>query len=134
MNNKGLQKPLILKKILTYLPYNHARPKLGLIHWDRESSVIRLLLYLQATTAGSRNIIYITYLITSLKFNKNLFEHDQISCRKFLCNATNNKFKFVVCLSGGDFSTIKFERDGCAYFRKFIFINWKSFSGVLKRT
>ena len=35
-----------------WVPYNHARPKRGLIHQDRESSIIRPLLYLQATTAG----------------------------------------------------------------------------------
>ena len=35
------------------VPYNHASPKRVLIHRDRESSVIRPLLYLQATTAGS---------------------------------------------------------------------------------
>ena len=35
------------------VPYNHARPKRGLIHQDIETSVIRPLLYLQATTAGS---------------------------------------------------------------------------------
>ena len=34
------------------VPYNHACPKRGLIHRDRESSVIRPLLYLQATMAG----------------------------------------------------------------------------------
>ena len=34
------------------VPYNHVRPKRGLIHRDRKSSVIRPLLYLQATTAG----------------------------------------------------------------------------------
>ena len=37
------------------VPYNHACPKRGLIHRDRESSVIRPLLYLQATTAGCWN-------------------------------------------------------------------------------
>ena len=30
------------------VPYNHVRPKRGLIHQDRENSVIRQLLYLQA--------------------------------------------------------------------------------------
>ena len=35
-----------------YLSNNHVRHKRGLIHRDRESSVIRPLLYLQATTAG----------------------------------------------------------------------------------
>ena len=47
------------KSVINYLPrcsyyllYNHARPKQGLIHRDRESSVSRPLLYLQATTAG----------------------------------------------------------------------------------
>ena len=34
------------------VPYTHAGPKRGLIHWDRESSVIRPLLNLQATMAG----------------------------------------------------------------------------------
>ena len=34
------------------VPYNHACHKRGLIHRDRESSIIRPLLYLQATTAG----------------------------------------------------------------------------------
>ena len=34
------------------VPCNHALPKWGLIHRDRESSVFRPLLYLQATTAG----------------------------------------------------------------------------------
>ena len=34
------------------VPYNHACPKRGLLHQDRESSVIRPLLYLQATMAG----------------------------------------------------------------------------------
>ena len=43
------------------VPYNHAHPKRGLIHRDRESSVIRTLLYLQATTAGSSHqVIFIT--------------------------------------------------------------------------
>ena len=36
------------------VPYNDACPKRGLIHRDRDSSVIRPLLYLQATMAGYR--------------------------------------------------------------------------------
>ena len=42
-------------------------PKQGLIHPDRESSILRLLLYLQATTAGSMYII--TLYFTSLCCN-----------------------------------------------------------------
>ena len=34
------------------VPYNHACPKRGLIHRDKKNSVIRPLLYLQATMAG----------------------------------------------------------------------------------
>ena len=63
------------------VPYNHAHPKRGLIHRDRESSVIRTLLYLQATTAGSSHqVIFITiehinktlnifFLIKNFNFN-----------------------------------------------------------------
>ena len=43
------------------VPYNYVRPKQGLIHRDRESSVIRPLLYLQATTAGLFILLFLFF-------------------------------------------------------------------------
>ena len=49
------------------VPYNHAFPKRGLIPRDRESYVIRPLLYLLATTAGYKTVSYLQKIEREVK-------------------------------------------------------------------
>ena len=68
------------------VPYNHACPKRGLIHRYRESSVIRPLLYLQASKAGSS--------ITNL-FSLNLPESSYIYISEFNGDNFQISFEFL---------------------------------------